>query len=79
MLRWQVQRNVAVIPKSVIAIELEDNLGIFDWELGNDDMETINNINSGERKIIPVITMENGIVKIRDEEDINYPFAFVEE
>lgn len=41
ILRWQVQRGVATIPKSVRRERMEENYDIFDFELGADDMEQI--------------------------------------
>merc|ERR1712215_384602 len=79
VLRWQLQRGVGVIPKSVILTELEDNLGVWGWELSKSDMELINQMETGVRKIVPIIKMADGIIQIRDEADINYPFGFVEE
>ena len=78
MLRWQLQRGVGVIPKSVITTELTDNLGIWGWELSDEDVELVNGLETGVRKIVPIIKMPDGSVKIRDEDDINFPFGFVE-
>src|SRR5690606_6991214 len=41
ILRWQVQRGVAVIPKSVRRERIEENVNVFDFELAPEDMETI--------------------------------------
>ena len=37
--RWQIQRGVGVIPKSVFPNELTDNLGAWGWTLNQEDME----------------------------------------
>ena len=37
--RWQIQRGVGVIPKSVFPNELTDNLGVWGWTLNKEDME----------------------------------------
>merc|ERR1711892_1021395 len=78
VLRWQVQRGVGVIPKSVILTELTDNLGVWGWELSKEDMKLVDGLETGVRKIVPIIKMSDGSVKIRDEDDENYPFGFVE-
>jgi len=78
VLRWQMQRGVGIIPKSVFNEELKDNLGIFGWELSMEDIEKVNGLHTGVRKIIPLITMPDGTQKIRDLDDLNYPFGFVE-
>lgn len=41
ILRWNVQQNVIVIPKSVHKERMEENLAIWDFELDDDDMEQI--------------------------------------
>lgn len=41
-LRWDVQSDVATIPKSVQAARIISNSQIFDFELTDDDMEAIN-------------------------------------
>jgi len=78
VLRWQIQRGVGVIPKSVFPNELSDNLGVWGWTLNQDDMEVINQMETGVRKIVPLITLPGGEQKIRDIDDINFPFGFTE-
>ena len=41
ILRWLTQRGVVVIPKSVRKERIEENFNIFDFELGNEDMDAI--------------------------------------
>lgn len=41
VLRWQIQRRVAVIPKSVRRERIEENVNVFDFELAPEDMESI--------------------------------------
>ena len=41
ILRWNVQRGVIVIPKTVHRERMEENLDIWDFELGAEDMEQI--------------------------------------
>ncbi len=40
-LRWIVQQGVAAIPKAGSAEHLEANLDIFDFELSDEEMQTI--------------------------------------
>ena len=41
MLRWNLQRGVVVIPKSVHRERMEQNLDVFDFELTTDEMASI--------------------------------------
>jgi len=41
VLRWNVQRGIVAIPKSVRRERIAENFDIFDFELTNDDMEQI--------------------------------------
>lgn len=41
ILRWLVQRDIVVIPKSVRKERMEENINIFDFELSPEDMELI--------------------------------------
>ncbi|CAG07845.1 unnamed protein product, partial [Tetraodon nigroviridis] len=49
LLRWQVQRGVACIPKSVTPSRIQQNLQVFDFCLSNDDMKLISSFNRNER------------------------------
>ncbi len=48
-LRWQIQRGVAVIPKSVTPKRIKENIGIFDFELTSKEMEVIEALNQNRR------------------------------
>lgn len=41
ILRWHIQRGIVVIPKSTHKERMEENYHIFDFELTDDDMNTI--------------------------------------
>lgn len=49
MLRWHVQRNVIVIPKSSNIVRMKENIDIFDFELDDDDMSQIKKLEQGRR------------------------------
>jgi D-xylose reductase len=49
VLRWGVQRNTAVIPKTVNPGRLKENLALFDFELSGDEMAAISGLNQNRR------------------------------
>lgn len=44
VLRWGIQRNTAVIPKTAKLERLEENFKVFDFELSKEDMDVIKSI-----------------------------------
>jgi diketogulonate reductase-like aldo/keto reductase len=79
VLKYQLQRGVAPIPKSIHPHELEANLDIEDdWDLTPEQCKEIDTLETGERKIVPVTKLPDGTLKLRDGEDVNYPFHYVE-
>lgn len=51
-LRWNIQRDVVVIPKSTHKERMEKNLNIWDFTLSNEDMEAIGALDLGHSEII---------------------------
>lgn len=49
ILRWHIQRDTIVFPKSVHQQRLAENIDIFDFELSNDEMNQIKQLETGER------------------------------
>lgn len=49
ILRWHIQRGIAVIPKSATASRIQENYQIFDFELSTDEMDMINLLNKNQR------------------------------
>lgn len=52
VLRWNTQRGVVVIPKSVHKNRIEENLNIWDFTLSDEDMNTIGTLDLGHSEII---------------------------
>lgn len=50
ILRWHVQNNTIVIPKSVTPSRIEENFNIFDFELTEDEMNKIHELNKNRRR-----------------------------
>lgn len=48
VLRWMVQRDVVVIPKSVRKERMAENFNIFDFELSHEDMEAIKTLDTAQ-------------------------------
>ena len=49
VLRWHVQNGFIVIPKSVHAERIKDNIALFDFQLTDNEMQQIDGMNSGAR------------------------------
>jgi 2,5-diketo-D-gluconate reductase A len=49
VLRWHIQLGNIVIPKSVTPKRIEENFRIFDFELGEDEMQALSELERGER------------------------------
>ncbi|KAG9737062.1 Aldo/keto reductase, partial [Aureobasidium melanogenum] len=42
LLRWGLQKNFVILPKSVTLSRIEENRDIYDFELSEEDMQTLN-------------------------------------
>lgn len=51
-LRWNVQRGVAIIPKSIHKDRIEQNLDIWDFALTDEDMKEIAGLDTGRSEIV---------------------------
>ena len=51
-LRWNVQRGVTVIPKSVHKERMEQNMAIWDFQLSDEDMAEIAGLDIGHSEIV---------------------------
>lgn len=48
VLRWLIQQNIAVIPKTWNFSHLEENISVFDFELSPKEMSVIDSLDKGE-------------------------------
>jgi diketogulonate reductase-like aldo/keto reductase len=53
LLRWAVQQNVVVIPKSLTPARIEENINIFDFEITKEDAEVLSSLNRNYRFVKP--------------------------
>lgn len=49
MLRWHLQEGRSVIPKSIKAARIAENLDIFGFELNPDELSAIDGLDTGQR------------------------------
>ena len=49
ILRWHIQRNMLIIPRTQNKERLRDIMDIFDFELSSEDVKKINSLNTGRR------------------------------
>jgi len=49
LIRWSIQGNYVVIPKSTNPARIEENFKVWDWELTNDDMKALDDLNQDFR------------------------------
>lgn len=47
-LRWMIQRSIVVIPKSVTESRIKQNIDVFDFELSDQDMNSISELDLNE-------------------------------
>ncbi|XP_050418734.1 glyoxal reductase isoform X1 [Patella vulgata] len=48
LLRWAVQQNIGVIPKSTNINHLQENIDIFSFSLSDDDMKSLTSLNQSQ-------------------------------
>jgi diketogulonate reductase-like aldo/keto reductase len=62
VLRWEIQKGVVPIPKSSSAEHIRANLDVFDWELDDEDVARIDEIDT--RKRVYMIDLDDEIYGI---------------
>lgn len=58
ILRWTIQLGIVTIPKSVTKERIEENYDIWDFELSQEDMEQISELDKGKSSIIDFDSVE---------------------
>jgi diketogulonate reductase-like aldo/keto reductase len=54
LIRWALQRNLIVIPKSTSQERLAENREVYNFELSEEEMTTLNNLNKNHRFVDPI-------------------------
>jgi len=49
IIRWNIEKDVVIIPKSVTPSRIEENLNIFDFELTKEDLYELDQLNEDRR------------------------------
>uniref|UniRef100_A0A5S6QN23 Aldo_ket_red domain-containing protein n=1 Tax=Trichuris muris TaxID=70415 RepID=A0A5S6QN23_TRIMR len=49
LLKWLLQRDIIVVPKSTIPAELQENFNLFDFELRNEEMKALSELKTRQR------------------------------
>lgn len=49
IIRWNLQHDVVVIPKSITPSRIKENIQVFDFELTKDQMQRLDNLNQNKR------------------------------
>ena len=65
LIRWAIQNNVLLVPKSTKKERVFENISVFDFHLEFHDMQILNNLHDGRRYCDPV--------SIQDKIDSNLP------
>lgn len=52
ILRWNIQRGIVVIPKSVRKERIEENFNIWNFELDQNDMQEIKSLDTGKNYLL---------------------------
>jgi len=71
LIKWQIQRGVIVIPKSVNPGRIEENANVFDFKLTSEEMDLINSFNRADGRLIDP---KNAIGKPDAVPPKHYPF-----
>lgn len=55
LIRWSLQRGFVSLPKSDTPSRIEANAEVYDFELGEDDMKALNDLDQGAKGSIVMV------------------------
>jgi len=55
LLRWQIQRGIAIVPRMRTPDHISENFLLWDWNLSENDMQEIQALNQDNRLYLPLI------------------------
>nr|XP_035113665.1 aldo-keto reductase family 1 member A1-like [Callithrix jacchus] len=58
LLRWQVQQKVICIPKSITPSRILQNIKVFDFTFGSEEMKQLNALNKNWQDIVPMLMVD---------------------
>ena len=73
ILRWQIERGVVAVPKSVNNGRIEENFNIFDFNLNEEDMENLKSYDKGRFGRLLAVKTKGGL--FWDTTHPHFPFA----
>jgi len=73
-IRFQIQRGLSVIPKSVNMERIQQNSEVFDFEITEEDMKSITACNKPWRACLPKVEKDGKVIE-RDAHHPLYPFG----
>lgn len=49
LIRWQIEHDIVVIPKSINPVRIKENFEVFDFEISETDIEILDSLNKNKR------------------------------
>ena len=73
ILRWQIERGVVIVPKSVNETRIEENINVLDFNLKDSDMDELKSFDKGRFGRLLAVKTKGGL--FWDTDHPHFPFA----